>query len=93
MSKYIEQPKKSSWEVYAWVHRSSKQPYQRFQQPITPFGSFSSILSEENRVDIVDNWLDVQGVIQTDIYSRKQEDVVGENSKWSRVARLRKCDL
>jgi len=21
MSKYIEQPKKSSWEVYAWVHR------------------------------------------------------------------------
>ena len=47
------------------------------------------ILSEENRVDVVDNWLDVQSVIQTHVYSRKQENVVGENSKRSRVAWLR----
>ena len=45
-----------------------------------------------NRVDVVGNWLDVQGTVQGHIYRRKQEYVIGESSQLRGVAWPCKCD-
>ena len=69
----------------------------RFQQLIAPFASFfsrfSSVLSKENRVYVVGNWLDVQGIVHTNIHRRKQDNIVGESSQLRGVAWPCKCDL